>query len=184
MKIYTKTGDKGTTALIGGKRVKKNHERICAYGTVDELIAFVGVVRDYLNEMAEMQDLLQIQDRLMVCASLLAKDIEAKDVELPKLSDEDIVWIETRIDNMEEKLNPITTFVLPGGHPAISFSHVARTVCRRAEREVLSLSERDEVPDSVLRYLNRLSDYFFVLSRFLTSSLKAKEIPWQPLLDK
>lgn len=184
MKIYTKTGDKGTTALIGGKRVKKNNERICAYGTVDELIAFVGVVRDYINDTDKTKDLVQIQDHLMVCASLLAKDIDAKDIELPKLSDEDIVWIETRIDNMEENLNPITNFILPGGHPAISFSHVARTVCRRAEREVIGLSERDEVPDSVLRYLNRLADYFFVLSRFLTSSLKTKEIPWQPLLDK
>jgi cob(I)alamin adenosyltransferase len=184
MKIYTKTGDKGTTALIGGIRVPKNHIRIEAYGTVDELIAFTGVLRDYVTDTDKRQQLVQIQDHLMVIAAILATAGEVKDIKLPKLSDEDIVWIETRIDDMEEQLTPISRFVLPGGHPAVSFSHVARTVCRRAERIMITLSETATIPDILLRYMNRLSDYFFVLSRFLTARLEAEEIPWQAQLDK
>ncbi len=184
MKIYTKSGDKGTTALIGGRRVKKNDLRIDAYGTVDELISFVGLVRDYAGEEQTIHDLVSIQDKLMVCAAILSTPEDAAGAKIPKLSEEDIVWIETNIDRMEERLPPIANFVLPGGHPAVSFCHVARTVCRRAERVVLSLSENSTVPDVVLRYLNRLSDYFFVLSRHLSALHRAVEIPWQPLLDK
>jgi cob(I)alamin adenosyltransferase len=183
MKIYTKKGDKGITSLIGGKKVSKNHNRIEAYGTVDELIAIVGVVRDHINNNELINQLIQVQDKLMVCAAILATDCDDCDVKIPKLSEESIVWIETSIDNMDNKLPALSSFVLPGGHPAVSFCHVARTVCRRAERAVISLSESATVPDIIIRYLNRLSDYFFVLSRALTVELKAIEIPWVPQLD-
>lgn len=183
MKIYTKSGDKGTTALIGGRRVPKNDLRIEAYGTVDELISFTGLVRDHADDEKTVRDLVRIQDQLMVCAAILSTPEDARDARIPKLSDEDIVWIETNIDRMEEELPPISNFVLPGGHPSVSFAHVARTICRRAERVTLTLSESAEVPELILRYLNRLSDYFFVLSRYLSSLHRAVEIPWQPLLD-
>lgn len=184
MKIYTKKGDKGITSLIGGKRVRKNHHRIEAYGTVDELIACMGVMRDHIDNKEFVDDLILTQSELMVCAAILATDCDDCDVKIPKLSEESIVRIEIRIDIMDTKLSPISNFILPGGHPAISFCHVARTVCRRAERIVISLSESDTVPEIIIRYLNRLSDYFFVLSRALTVEYKATEIPWLPQLDK
>jgi cob(I)alamin adenosyltransferase len=183
MKIYTRKGDKGATSLIGGRRVLKSHIRINAYGTVDELIAFIGVVRDHINNNEIIDQLIQIQDQLMIGASILAADPDAGDVKIPKLSDESIVWLETSIDNMDSKLPTLSNFILPGGHPAVSFCHVARTICRRAERNVLSLSESDDVPDIIIRYLNRLSDYLFVLSRALSVEFKATEIPWLPRLD-
>jgi len=183
MKIYTRKGDKGATSLIGGKRVQKNHQRIEAYGTVDELIAGIGVIRDHIENNEFIDQLIQIQDKLMVCAAILATDCDDCDVNIPKLSEESIVWLETNIDKMENKLPALSSFILPGGHPAISFCHVSRTVCRRAERIVIGLSESDTVPDIVIRYLNRLSDYFFVFSRALAIEFKAIEIPWVPQLD-
>lgn len=183
MKIYTKKGDKGTTSLIGGKQVKKNHIRIMAYGSVDELIAVIGVVRDHINNEEKIDQLVQVQDKLMVIAAILATDCDDCDVVLPKLSDESIVWLEAKIDIMEKKLPTLSKFLLPGGHPAVSFCHVARTVCRRTEREVITLAETTTVPEIIIRYLNRLSDYLFVLSRALGVDFKATEIPWQPLLD-
>ncbi len=184
MKIYTKTGDQGMTSLIGGKRVKKNNIRIEAYGTVDELIAHIGVVRDMQQNAETSEDLIHIQDLLMVCAAILASDCDDCKREIPKLSEEAIVWVEKKIDSMEKKLRPITQFVLPGGHPAVSFTHVARTVCRRAERCVLSLSEISAVPEAILPFLNRLSDYLFVLSRFLSLEFQAVEIHWNTRLYK
>lgn len=184
MKIYTKKGDKGITSLIGGKRVRKNHHRIEAYGTVDELIAWAGVIRDHIENKELVDDLILIQSELMVCAAILATDCEDCDMKIPKLSEDSIVRIETRIDIMETKLSPLSNFILPGGHPAISFCHVARTVCRRAERIVISLSETATVPEIVIRYLNRLSDHFFVLSRALAAEYKVTEIPWLTQLDK
>jgi cob(I)alamin adenosyltransferase len=184
MKIYTKTGDKGTTSLIGGKRVAKDHIRIEAYGTVDELIAHVGVVRDHLENKALQDELISVQDQLMICAAVLANDTESNTLKIPKLSEERIVWLEKRIDAMEVKLKPLKNFILPGGHPAVSFAHVARTTCRRAERCIISLTEASEVPDTIIMYFNRLSDYFFVLARFISRELKAKEIHWEPRLDK
>jgi cob(I)alamin adenosyltransferase len=184
MKIYTKTGDKGTTSLIGGKRVPKNHERIQAYGTVDELIAFIGVLRDHTSNKQIKEGLIRIQDDLMVCAAILATDCDDCNAKIPKLSEQSIVWLEAEMDKMDEKLPLLESFVLPGGHPAVSFCHVARTVCRRAERVVLSLSDSVTTPGEILRYLNRLSDYFFVLSRRLTIDFQAIEIHWQPRLDK
>jgi len=184
MKIYTRGGDKGTTALIGGKRVRKNHIRIEAYGTVDELIAYIGVVRDHGNDEVLVNDLVKIQDELMICAAILASDCDDCSTKIPKLSSDSVVWLESAIDKMEEKLPALTSFILPGGHPAVSFCHVARTVCRRAERIILTLMENTFVPEEVIRYLNRLSDYLFVLSRRLSVDFQAVEIPWQPMLDK
>jgi cob(I)alamin adenosyltransferase len=183
MKIYTKTGDQGMTSLIGGKRVKKNHVRIGAYGTVDELIAYIGVVRDSQQNREITDDLVYIQDQLMVCAAIIATDCDNSDANIPKLSAEAVVWLEKKIDQMQEKLRPLKQFLLPGGHPAVSFTHVARTVCRRAERCVLNLSESSAVPDEILRFLNRLSDYLYVLSRFLSLEFQVVEIHWNTGLD-
>ncbi len=184
MKIYTKTGDQGMTSLIGGKRVRKNHMRIEAYGTIDELIAYIGVVRDTQKNPEITTDLIQIQDHLMTVAAILATDCDDCNAKIPKLSEEAIVWLEDKIDKMEEKLKPLNEFLLPGGHPAVSFTHVARTVCRRAERCVLTLSASTTVSDIILHFLNRLSDYLFVLSRLLSTEFQAVEIHWNTRLYK
>jgi cob(I)alamin adenosyltransferase len=183
MKIYTKSGDSGTTSLIGGKRVPKSDVRIEAYGTVDELIAFTGLLRDGCNIIKVKEELLVIQGRLMVCASILAADCDNCEVKLPKLEEQDIQFLESSIDRMEVSLKPLQSFILPGGNVQSSYSHVARTVCRRAEREVLRLNEISKVDALVLKYLNRLADYFFVLSRFLAKETNSDEITWQPELD-
>jgi cob(I)alamin adenosyltransferase len=183
MKIYTKTGDKGTTALIGGKRVPKNNVRIEAYGTVDELICFVGLMRDYVTNKQIKTNLLRIQDDLMVCAAIFATDCDDCKTKIPKLSDESIVWLETEIDKMDANIPALNNFILPGGHPVVSYCHVARTVCRRAERVAFGLSAVSSVPEVALRYLNRLSDYFFVLARQLSIDYQAIEIHWHPRLD-
>lgn len=180
MKIYTKTGDAGTTSLIGGTRVPKFHIRIEAYGTVDELISFVGLLRDQEISQNHKKNLISIQDRLMTCAAILATDCENCDVKIPQLHEADIVFLEKAIDEMEKSLQALTSFILPGGHPAVSYCHVARSVCRRAERKTLYLSQEYAVDSMVIKYLNRLSDYFFVLSRKISSELQAEEIPWKP----
>lgn len=183
MKIYTKSGDSGTTSLIGGKRVPKSDIRIEAYGTVDELIAFTGLLRDVCNNPTVKEELLHVQDRLMVCASILAADCENCELKLPKMKEQDIRYIELSIDKMEESLNPLQSFILPGGNIQASYSHVARTVCRRAERVALRLNETSRVDVLVLKYLNRLADYFFVLSRFLVKETNSDEITWLPKLE-
>jgi len=180
MKIYTKTGDSGKTSLIGGKRVLKSDGRIEAYGTVDELIAYCGLLRDSLQSGNSKNLLIKIQDRLMVAASLLAADGEEFLQGLPRLSEDDIKLLEKEIDSMEEKLPPLRSFVLPGGHPTVSHCHIARTICRRAERKTIHLSETTYVDPLVIKYLNRLSDYLFVLSRLISRELHAEEIPWKP----
>ncbi len=180
MKIYTKSGDKGETSLIGGKRVSKNHPRINAYGTVDELISFIGLLRDQVTERKVHDTLLHIQDRLMVCAAILAADCEDCKVKIPVLSDESIIRLEKEIDSMESNLSEIHSFILPGGHQTVSLCHVCRTICRRAERLVIKMSKDFFVPEEVIEYLNRLSDYFFVLSRKLSVDLKAVEHQWSP----
>ena len=182
MKIYTKTGDKGTTELIGGKRVPKNHIQIEAYGTVDELIAFIAVVRDHTDDQETIDDLINVQDKLMIIATILASGGDELLEGLPKLFEEDIVWLEKRIDKMEKQLPQLKNFVLPGGHKAVSFCHVARTVCRRAERITLSIYDSTNSTGILLRYLNRLSDYLFVLSRHFSRQFKTKEIPWRTTL--
>lgn len=180
MKIYTRTGDEGMTSLIGGKRVPKHHERIEAYGTLDELISWLGLIRDqHINENHK-KDLLQIQDRLMTCASILAADCDDCGRPIPRMEAGDIVFLEERIDAMEEALPALSSFLLPGGHPVVSYTHIARNVCRRAERNAGRLDSGIKHLDRVMSFLNRLSDYLFVLSRKLSSELGADEIPWTP----
>lgn len=180
MKIYTKTGDKGTTALFGGKRVSKADLRIDAYGTVDELNSWIGVLRDLPVNQARLPELLEIQDRLFTLGSILAVEPGNTKVKVPKLEVGDVTFLEQKIDEMETHLEAMKNFVLPGGHPSVSFGHVARTVCRRAERLVIAVHTAEPVEDVVIQYLNRLSDYLFVLCRKMTTELKAAETPWKP----
>ncbi len=182
MKIYTKTGDKGTTSLVGGKRVSKTHPRVEAYGTIDELISYIGLLRDIDISEADVKTLLEIQDRLMVCSTILANDMEDEDLKLPEMKPEDTIYLEQEIDRMEKNLNPLTSFVLPGGHMTVSYCHIARNVCRRAERDVLRITDSVKNIDLVLKYLNRLSDYLFVFSRKIASDLGVEEIAWKPKL--
>jgi cob(I)alamin adenosyltransferase len=180
IKIYTKTGDKGQTSLIGGTRLPKHHIRIEAYGTVDELNSHIGLVRDSISEKELFDLLIEIQDRLFTMGSLLAADPEKNKMVLPHLSEQDVELLEKAIDKMNESLPEMKHFVLPGGHTTVSQCHVARCVCRRAERAVLKLAENEKVDEITYKYLNRLSDYLFVLSRKLSFDLKAQEIPWKP----
>lgn len=182
MKIYTRTGDKGQTSLIGGTRVPKYHSRIEAYGTVDELNAFVGLIRDHNTIDGQLNDILiEIQDRLFTLESHLAEDPQgAVSRKLPALVEEDVKLLENEIDRMNEELPPLSSFILPGGHPLVSYSHLARTVCRRAERISIQLAETHPVPAIDLQYLNRLSDYFFVLARYFSKLTSSIETPWKP----
>ena len=180
MKVYTKTGDKGETSLFGGARVSKGHLRIHAYGTVDELNSYIGLLRDLSPDESRNSELIRIQDRLFTLGALLATEREEAKKKLPVIIQEDIEYLEESIDTMERSLEPIKTFVLPGGHPTVSYCHISRCVCRRAERICVELSENNKVEEIVIQYLNRLSDYLFVLSRFLTKTLKVKETPWIP----
>lgn len=182
MKIYTKTGDTGSTSLIGGKRVPKYHERIEVYGSMDELISFIGLLRDSYKVEEYQKVLIRIQDRLMVCSSLLASDCEDCQEELPDISDKDIEILEDEIDKMEGSLNPLKSFILPGGHQTVSVCHIVRTICRRVERQTVKLAEHINLNENIIKYLNRLSDFFFVLSRQISKDLTAEEIPWKPSL--
>lgn len=179
MKIYTKTGDKGTTSLFGGKRVPKHHIRIESYGTVDELNSYIGLIRDQKIDKNTFDVLIEIQDRLFTLGSMLATEPGNEKVKVPQLFEEDITLLENEIDKMNEVLPEMRSFVLPGGHPTVSYCHIARCVCRRAERLAVHLSEIEKVQEIVVKYLNRLSDYLFVLSRKLTQDNKANEIPWK-----
>ena len=182
MKIYTKTGDQGTTSLIGGRRVPKYHLRIDAYGTIDELISYIGLIRSPEIDIAIRNNLLAIQDRLMVCAAILATDCEDCKVKIPELQDIDIETLEKEIDIMEAELPQLNSFLLLGGHYVVAYCNVARTVCRRAERIIIHLSEELFVPENLLKYINRLSDYLFVLSRKLGKDLNIEEIQWHARL--
>ncbi|HEV3410846.1 MAG TPA: cob(I)yrinic acid a,c-diamide adenosyltransferase [Puia sp.] len=182
-KIYTKTGDKGTTGLIGGTRVPKSHLRIEAYGTVDELNSFIGLLTDHLNSSGCVTPLLkEVQDRLFTIGSSLACDPDKEPrLKIPDLKEEDILTLETEIDRMTAELPPMKSFLLPGGHIAVSTAHITRCVCRRAERAcVRMLEEQLHVEPLVLRYLNRLSDYLFVLARYTALLLFVPEIAWHP----
>jgi cob(I)alamin adenosyltransferase len=181
-RVYTKTGDKGTTGLIGGSRVAKDHIRIEAYGTVDELNSYLGLVSDQCSDTAITHQILEIQDRLFTIGSSLATDPEkAPKMKLPDLNDSDILWLEQRIDEMDNQLPEMKSFILPGGNVAASTAHVARCVCRRAERLCVHMANNNEfVAEQVLKYLNRLSDYLFVLSRFIVYKNGGTEIPWRP----
>jgi len=187
MKVYTKTGDKGTTALFGGTRVPKYHIRIDSYGTVDELNSFLGLIRDQKIDPRSTEILIHIQNKLFTVGAVLATDPEkmtlksGKDrLNIPRISEEDVTLLETEMDMMNDHLPPMTNFVLPGGHPTVSYCHVARCVCRRAERLATALYEQEPFDAYTLKYLNRLSDYLFVLARKLSHDLQADEIKWIP----
>lgn len=181
MKIYTRKGDDGSTGLLGGARVPKHHLRIESYGTIDELNAHLGMLIDLAGEHGPRDMLLRIQDRLFTLGSHLATDPEhAGKMKLPELSLDDVSALEYAMDNMDETLPEMRNFVLPGGHPVVSQCHVARCVCRRAERLVVALHEHEPVDACILTYLNRLSDYLFVLSRWWSMTLGAEERPWRP----
>ncbi len=187
MKIYTKTGDKGTTALFGGTRVPKHHIRIESYGTVDELNSWLGLVRDQQIDDVSGFAIQNIQDKLFTVGAILATDPEKailksgkERLNIPKVSEEDIQFLEGQIDQMNDSLPPMTHFILPGGHTTVSYCHIARTVCRRAERMATMLYENEPFDERVLSYLNRLSDYLFVLARKLSHDLQADEIKWVP----
>jgi len=180
MKIYTKKGDKGTTGLIGGTRVLKSSLRIESYGTVDELNSYIGLVRDqHIHDDLKIQ-LIEIQDRLFTIGSSLASDPEKSTMKIPDLNDEDVAALEKWMDEMNDTLPEMRSFILPGGHTTVSFCHIARCVCRRAERIIVDLSQHEFVAGLVLTYLNRLSDYLFMLSRKISQDLGAVEQPWKP----
>jgi cob(I)alamin adenosyltransferase len=182
MKIYTRKGDKGKTTLVGGKPVPKTHTRIEAYGTVDELIAQIGLLHDMIEQKELKSELLEIEDRLMTCAAILATDCEDCGLKIPEITDTDTTTLEKAIDVMEIKLPQLTSFILPGGHVISSHCQVARTICRRAERQIIRLSEELFVPVTVIKYVNRLSDYLFVLARKVLHDLNKEDIPWKPRL--
>ena len=176
-KIYTKTGDAGQTGLFGGKRLSKGHLRIDAYGTVDELNSYLGLIRDSLQDESIRALLKQVQDRLFTIGSNLASDPE-KDLITPDIFESDISTLEEQMDKMNGQLPPLKNFILPGGHTIVSFCHIARCVCRRAERRVVSLAQIEKVDEIIIRYLNRLSDFLFVLARSLAQVFEVKEVVW------
>jgi cob(I)alamin adenosyltransferase len=187
MKIYTKTGDKGTTALFGGTRVPKHHIRIDSYGTVDELNSHLGLIRDQDIDAHNKSILQIIQDKLFTVGAVLATDPKKailksgkERLNIPKISSEDIELLEKEMDTMNESLPEMTHFVLPGGHQTVSFCHIARCVCRRAERLASALNDIEPFQPETLTYLNRLSDYLFVLARKLSKDLQAEEVKWIP----
>jgi cob(I)alamin adenosyltransferase len=187
MKIYTKTGDNGTTALFGGTRVKKYNSRIESYGTVDELNSYIGLIKDQEISDESKASLLKIQNELFTLGAMLATPPEKETLKngkerlnIPKIDDTSILFLENEIDKMDAVLPQMTHFVLPGGHQAVSFCHIARCVCRRAERLSVELNDEEPLNENILKYLNRLSDYLFVLARKLSLDLDVEEIKWIP----
>ena len=180
MKIYTKTGDQGTTALYGGARVSKSEERVETYGTLDELNAHIGLVRDQEVNRQRSDLFQQIQETLFVIGSHLAADPQKNSVKLPAITEAPIKYLEDSIDDMDGQLPAMKFFILPGGHPAVSACHIARCVCRRAERQVVRFGQHEEVNPLIVAYLNRLSDWLFVLARTMGVALEVDEIPWKP----
>lgn len=187
MKIYTKTGDDGTTALFGGSRVKKSNLRIDSYGTVDELNAYIGLIKDQEISEAIQETLLKVQNDLFTLGAMLATPPEKETLKngkerlnIPKVDGSSILFLENEIDKLEQELPQMTHFILPGGHPSVSFCHVARCVCRRAERLCVELNDQEPIENDILKYINRLSDYLFVLARKLSKDLLVAEIKWIP----
>lgn len=185
LKIYTKTGDLGKTSLIGGTKVPKNHLRIETYGTVDELNSYIGLVNDLITDGPSSLTLKEIQDRLFTIGSSLACDPDKEPLmKMPDLKESDVLRLENEIDSMNEVLPAMKFFILPGGHAAVSTAHVARCICRRAERLCVNMQEHDLFIDPlVLKYINRLSDYLFVLSRYIAHLLQVEEIAWKPRIN-
>lgn len=187
MKIYTKTGDQGKTSLFGGTRVPKYHLRIEAYGTVDELNSYIGLIRDQKIDSHTTEILLKIQNELFTLGSMLATPPEKEILKsgkerlnIPKITETSVELLENEIDQMNESLPPMSHFILPGGHTTVSFCHITRCICRRAERITTLLNDESTINPKILVYLNRLSDYLFVLARKLTIDNQAQEIPWIP----
>jgi cob(I)alamin adenosyltransferase len=181
-KIYTKTGDKGTTSLIGGTKVSKSHLRIEAYGTTDELNSYIGLCRDLIQDENSRNILKEIQDRLFTIGASLACDpLKEPKMKIPELEESDITLLEKEIDRMNETIPVMKNFILPGGHATVSHIHIARCIGRRAERCCIKLeSGKEEIDAIILKYLNRLSDYLFVLARYISFQLKTEEITWKP----
>lgn len=184
-KIYTKTGDLGTTSLIGGTKVPKNHLRIETYGTVDELNSYIGLVSDLIQDAHSKIILKEIQDRLFTVGSSLACDPDKEPLmKIPDLKQDDVVLLEKEIDRMNEMLPAMKHFILPGGHVAVSTTHVARCICRRAERLCVNMQEHELfVEPLVIKYINRLSDYLFILARYIGYQLHVQEIAWKPRIN-
>lgn len=178
MRIYTKKGDAGTTSLIGGTQVAKFHYRIDAYGSVDELNANVGFLRDSIEDLQIREFLFKVQHHLFTIGSVLASDGKNQ-MKLPEITEKEVQLIEDEIDNLEQELPQLNNFILPGGHPVVSNCHINRTVCRRAERKTVQLNENERVNPLIITYLNRLSDYFFVLGRKMTQILGVEEVKWE-----
>lgn len=187
MKIYTKTGDKGETGLFGGTRVSKDHLRIESYGTVDELNSYIGLIKDQSIDNQTKDILLKIQHDLFTIGSMLATPIEneilkngKERLNIPKINNASVIYLENTIDEINSKLSEMTHFILPGGHTTVSFCHIARCVCRRAERLSVSLHKKEGINPIILTYLNRLSDFLFMLARKLTQYLSVQEVKWIP----
>ncbi len=180
MKIYTKTGDTGLTSLVGGARVSKSHAQLQACGSVDELNSWIGLLAEYTIISKHQPTLRIIQNMLFTIGANVMKEYGKHIEKVPILLESDIELLENEIDSMDVLLEPMRTFILPGGHKEVAFAHIARTVCRRAERDLVILSENGfEIP-LVIKYMNRLSDYLFVLCRILAKNLQIEEIPWYP----
>jgi cob(I)alamin adenosyltransferase len=177
-KIYTRGGDKGETSLLGGTRVAKSHERVEAYGNLDELNSFVGLIRDQEINPHYKDILISIQECIFVSEALVARDPGKITQGLPSLQESDILMIENEIDAMNDALPPLNNFILPGGHPIVSYCHIARTICRRTERSLIRLNKVSPVDDIIIQFLNRLSDYLFVLARKTGNDCGATETPW------
>lgn len=178
MKIYTRQGDDGHTCLPGGSRVYKNHPRLEACGAIDELIAWTGLLHDCDETGSHKTQLLNIQSFLMACAAAVADERNSVSYEKYMPADESVSTLEKEIDTMEEELKPLSSFILPGGHRVISYCNITRCVCRRAERAIVSLNESHKTPEIVLKFINRLSDYYFVLMRYLALKLDIEEVKW------
>jgi len=179
-KVYTKTGDKGKTGLIGGTRVPKYHERLEAYGSVDELNSYIGLLRSCDIDAHQKEVLVSIQNKLFVIGACLATDEEKSDMKTKlACNNTDVEYLEMEIDLLDRELPELRSFILPGGHTVVSFCHIARTVCRRAERRVVLLSEKVNVDENLIKYINRLSDYLFILSRKFSIDFIAEEIVWE-----
>lgn len=181
MKIYTKTGDTGKTSLVGGARISKGDLKIESYGTVDELNSWIGVLRDLPANESRKAIFKEIQDRLFtIGADLASESAIVRQKKVPDLFESDVELLEKEMDKMNEEIPPLRAFVLPGGDLAVSYAHVGRTVCRRAERHIIRLGEVEEVNELIIKYLNRLSDYLFVVSRKITQELGTEEVAWKP----
>jgi cob(I)alamin adenosyltransferase len=183
-KIYTKGGDYGKTSLTGGTRVDKYDLQVEAYGSIDELKSYLGLIYDYADDMMSKRNLLMIIEKLFIAESLVSADSPKSLAKLPQLTEEDVEFLEKDIDRMNKVLPPLTAFILPGGHPMVSHCHIARTICRRAERACLRYGADKDLPEFVGKYLNRMSDYLFVLSRYTAKLLNVDELLWQPKANK